>query len=132
MVMPGKSRTKIAVIGGAALVAAGIAATIFFTRPSSTKEVPAGPAATAPAPEPEPAALAAPPAPPSEPAHGFEPPAPEPQPTHAFVPAPAPVEDSKHHKKGIAGKPKKAGAAPEAPVPTPSPESTSKKDSERW
>jgi serine/threonine protein kinase len=134
MVMPGKSRTKIAVIGGAGLVAVGIAATIFLTRTPPTKEVPAGPAATAPAPEPEPAALAAPPAP--EPAHGFEPPAPAPEPTHTFAPTPtptpSPAEESKHHKKGVAGKAKKAGAAPEAPEPPPSPASTSKKDSERW
>ena len=134
MIMPGKSRAKIAVIGGAGLVAVGIAATIFFTRASPSKEAPAGPAATAPAPEPEPAALAVPTAPAPEPAHGFEPPPePAPQPTHAFVPPPAPpLEESKHHKKGVTGKAKKAGGAPEAPEPAPSPASSSKKDSERW
>jgi serine/threonine-protein kinase len=136
MVMPGKSRTKIAVFGGVTLVAAGIAATILLTRPSPTKDVPAGPAATAPAPEPEPAALAAPPT--HEPAHGFEPPAPEPQPTHAFAPTPtptptpAPSEESKHHRKGLASKAKKVGAEPEAPVAEPSPGTAAKKDSERW
>ncbi len=135
MLMPGKSRTKIAVIGGAGLVAVGVAATIFFTRPSPSKEVPAGPTATVPAPEPEPAKLAIPTAPEPERSHGFEPPPdPAPQPTHAFVPPPPPppAEESKHHKKGVAAKAKKGGTAPEAPEPPPSPESASKKDSERW
>jgi outer membrane biosynthesis protein TonB len=123
MRLQGKGRTKFAVIGGVALVAAGIAAAVLLTRPTPSKEVPASSTATAPAPpipEIDPPTLAVPQ--PNEPVHFVEP---VPLPPNA-------VEEPKHHKKNPAGKNRKPGPESEAPGEQASPSTNPAKNTERW
>ena len=130
-----KRRTVIAVGSIVGLAAVGLTITLLVTRPSPQAAPPAQPAARAPEPEPEPAAPAAQP----ERAPRFEPP---PPPAPTAEPIPFPAEETRQHKKGSPGRPRKGvekpsekvAGKPEKPAPPelPPPSTAGGKNTERW
>jgi hypothetical protein len=139
----GKRRAVIAVGSIVGLAAVGLAITLLVTRPSPHPAGSAEPAASAPSPEPEPI----PPAPAAQPERvpAFEPPRPPAVPV--AEPTPFSSEETKQHKKGSTGKPKKGGEKPsekpagrpdkpaDKPVPSespPPPPAPGGKNTERW
>jgi serine/threonine protein kinase len=127
-----KRRTIIATASIVGFAAVGLAVTLLVTRPSHQPAVPAKSAATAPEPEPEPAALPEAPVAQPERIPAIEPPTPPP----AVAPATLPAED-KHHRKGIANKPKSApgekmSAPPAEHNDQPPATAGEKKNTERW
>jgi serine/threonine-protein kinase len=132
---PGKRRAVIAIGSIVGLAAVGLAITLLVTRPSNHLGAPAEPASAAPAPEP--ATIPAVPTAQPERVPAFEPP-PPPAVAPTAEMAPFPGEDTKHHKKGSPGKPKKPGervdkpAEPQVQSPPPPPAAGGKKNTERW
>jgi serine/threonine protein kinase len=127
-----KRRTIIATASIVGFAAVGLAVTLLVTRPSHPPAVPANPPAAAPEPEPEPVVIPEAPLAQPEKIPAIEPPTPPP----AVAPATLPAED-KHHRKGIANKPKSAtgekmSAPPAERNDQPSATAGEKKNTERW